>query len=67
MKGIKTFYSKIEKPLNVRVGLHFYNSTGSKELVTFLSDLKISVNYQNVLEKKEKLKKAVLQKLITKE
>ena len=61
-KGSKGIYSKIETPLNVGVGLHFYNLTRSKKLVNFLSDLNIGVNYQKVLEIKENLTKSVLQK-----
>ena len=49
-------------PLNVGAEVNFYNSTRSKRLVNFFSDLNISFNYQKVLEIKENLPKVVLQK-----
>lgn len=49
-------------PLNVGAKVNFYNSTRSKRLVNFFSDLNISFNYKRVLETKENLPKVVLQK-----
>lgn len=49
-------------PLNVGAEVNFYNSTRSKRLVNFFSDLNISFNYQKVLEIKENLPKVVMQK-----
>lgn len=49
-------------PLNVGAEVNFYNSTRSKRLVNFFSDLNISFNCQKVLEIKENLPKVVMQK-----
>lgn len=58
-KNSKGFYSEIETLVSVGVGLQFYNSTRSKKLMNFLSNLNISVHY-HVLEIKENLTKAAL-------
>ena len=55
-------YSKIETPLNIRLGLHVYHITRSKELINFLSDLNVGVNYHKTTNIKKSIVDAALAK-----
>ena len=56
------FYSRLETPLNIRLGLYFYHVSRSKKLINFLADLNLGVNYQKIVNVKKGIVQAVPQK-----
>ena len=58
----KTFYSKIETPLNVELRLYVYHITRSKKLINVLSDLNVGVSYHKITYIKNSIVDAALAK-----
>ena len=56
------FYSRLETPLNIGLGLYFYHVSQSKKLINILADLNLGVNYQKIVNVKKGIVQAILQK-----
>ena len=56
------FHSRLETPVNIRLGLYFYHVSRSKKLINFLTDLNLGLNYQKTVNVKRVLCKQFYRK-----